>query len=141
MIGERAASARTAAARLGEPPRRALLAVSEPRRRDALALALVREGVGVLEVPDGLELLELLGAELGRPGGWYPQTIFVDARLPHLDGLDALAEVRELDTRVRAVVLAAADDQEARTSARRLDADLVDLLAPPELIAARMTPR
>lgn len=124
-----------------EPPRRALLAVSEPQRRDALALALVQKGVGVLEVLDGLELLELLGAELGRPGGWYPQMLFVDARLPHLDGIDALAEVRELDTRVRAVLLAAPDDAEARTSARKLDAEVMDLLAEPEAIAARISPR
>lgn len=126
---------------IDDPPHRALLAVSEPQRRDALVSALVRKGVGVLEVLDGLELLELLGAELGRPGGWYPQIIFVDARLPHLDGIDALAEVRELDPRVRAVLLAAPDDAEARSWARRLDAEVMDLLAPPDAIVARVSPR
>lgn len=103
-----------------ERPLRLLVAVEDAGRRDALVAALARRGAGVVEVEDGLALLELLGRQLNQPGGWYPDVVVMDARLPRMDGLDALEEVRQCDRRLRAVVLAVGDDQDALERVRAL---------------------
>jgi CheY-like chemotaxis protein len=95
-------------------PFRVVVAVEDPRRCDALASALVRRGAGVIQVDDGLELLELLGRQVLQPNGWYPEVVVLDARMPRMDGIDALSEVRQFDRRLRAVVLADPEDEEAR---------------------------
>lgn len=121
------------------PPPRLLVAIADLERREALVSALARRGAGVIELDDGLALLEFLGRQLHGADRWYPDAVVLDARLPRMDGLDALDEVRQYDRRLRAVVLAAGDDLEASERVRSLapaalfdrDApldDLVDLL-------------
>lgn len=118
-----------ALARRGRRPTsvRVLLALDEPGRRAAAQAALTAAGGSVVAVADGLELLEVLGANLAlAPVAWAPEVLIMDARLARLDGLDALAEVRELDLQTPAVLLAAPDDAQARAQAPRLLAAVLD---------------
>lgn len=101
-------------------PQRVLVAVADDARREALVGALARRGAGVIELEDGLALLEFLGRQLNQPGGWYPDAVVLDARLPRMDGVDALDEVRQYDPKLRAIVLAAADDRDAAERVRSL---------------------
>lgn len=96
----------------------------------------------MIEVEDGLALLEFLGRQLNQTGGWYPDAVVLDARLPRMDGLDALEEVRQYDSRVRAVVLAASDDHDAVERARSLTPAVVfDRDAPLDDVVERLLRR
>src|SRR5690606_17148644 len=74
---ERARSRRSGAGRV-----RALLALDGPERRAAARLALTSGGASVVDVADGLELLEVLGSNLAlAPVAWVPEVLIMDARL------------------------------------------------------------
>jgi CheY-like chemotaxis protein len=120
------------------PTQRVLLALEGAVRRAAVAQALVDRGAGVIEVEDGLDLLEVLGAQLG--GGdqrWYPDLLIIDARLPLLDGVDALGLVRTFDRRVAAVLVVADEDEDARQEAQHLGADALERSGDPVDLAER----
>ncbi len=111
---------------------RVLVALASPPRRAAVRAALGAARTSVVAVADGLELLEVLGANLAlAPVAWAPEVLVLDARLERLDGLDALAEVRELDLLTPVVVLVHRDDLGARARAERLRATVVDADADP----------
>lgn len=123
-------------------PLRVAVALADAARRDALVSLLVRRGGGVIQVDDGLELLELLGRQVTQPDGWYPAVAVLDARLPRMDGLDALAEVRQFDRTLRAVVLVEADDAAAREAVVGLaPADAVERVSAPAALADRVLQR
>jgi CheY-like chemotaxis protein len=116
-------------------PLRVLLALEGDARREAARLALVRRGVGVIDVGDGLELLEALGAQVGHPDGWRPDAIVVDARLHTMDGMDALGEVRQFDRVVRGLVVADPCDTDARAFAADLNVAVIERDATAEELA------
>lgn len=113
----------------GPPPRRALLALAGADRREGAARALEAQGVSVVEVEDGVAMLEALGR---AAFGWVPDVIVMDARLPRLDGVDALAEVRALDLRVPAVLVVAEDDLDALARSVGLEAEVVEARPGPD---------
>jgi DNA-binding response OmpR family regulator len=115
---------------------KALVAVEGGDRRAHVVQALVGRGFGVVDVEDGMDLLEVLGLDATR-NGWYPDAIVADARLPRLDGIVSLAEVREFDSQVRAVVLVSAGDLAGRARALELGAAILDRATGAEDVAMR----
>ncbi|MCO5171077.1 MAG: response regulator [Planctomycetes bacterium] len=125
---------RAAVARaLGRPRRPApalvVAALEGEARRAALVAELEARGASVIDLADGLELLEGL-----RRGDATPDVLLLDARLPRLDGLDALAELARQGP---AVVVVQEGDEEARARAAALGAVVVDRRAAPALLAVR----
>ncbi|MBX3466171.1 MAG: response regulator [Planctomycetes bacterium] len=112
----------------------AVVATEGDLRRAAIVAELEVRGATVVGVGDGLELLEALGATV-RHGA--PDVLVADGRLPRLDGLDALAELRELAPRTPAVIVCPEDDAAARARAAALGAVVVDRRASPALLAVR----
>lgn len=94
---------------------RVVVAIAAPDRRDEVVGALVRTGAAVVEVEDGLALLELVGRQLAR--GPRPDAIVADACLPRLDGVDALDEVRRLAPELQTLLLTSADPTRAAAEA------------------------
>lgn len=93
-------------------------------------------GASVVDVAGGLEVLEPLGADLAlAPAVWAPDVLVTDARLPRLDGVDALAEVRAPGARRGAVLVLAPDGDIARARAPARRATLVERAAPPAALA------
>lgn len=122
----------------GPPPRRALLALAGAARREEAAHALEAHGVSVEAVEDGVAMLEALGR---AAFGWVPDVIVMDARLPRLDGVDALAEVRALDLRVPAVLVVAEDDLDALARSVGLEAEVVEARPGPSTLSEQLTAR
>lgn len=116
----------------------AVVATEGDLRRAAIVAELEVRGATVVGVGDGLELLEALGATTGLVGHGAPDVLVADGRLPRLDGLDALAELRELDPRTPAVIVCTEDDAAARARAAALGAVVVDRRASPALLAVRV---
>lgn len=134
LTGLREAVGRALVCRRSPRPALVVAALEGDARRAGVAAELEARGASVIDVPDGLELLEVLGANVGLAPGWAPDVLVTDARLPRLDGLDALAE---LEGRAPALVVAREEDADASDRAAALGAVLIDRRAAPALLAAR----
>lgn len=101
------------------------LAEPEPALRAELAAELEGRGCVVVELRDGIELLEFLG-EVQERDEDYPQLLVADLDLPGLGGLDVLVELRAAGAPgPTAVLLADGADRALRDEAHRLGAVLV----------------
>lgn len=81
-------------------PARVVLAEADAPMRLQLAATLAAAGYEVVDLEDGVAVLELLGED-----EWRPDVVVVDADLPRLTGLDVLHELRELEPQVPAILL------------------------------------
>lgn len=97
-----------------------LLAEDERELRQLVAETLVEGGYQVVQVEDGVGLLEVLGRSGTAGGADYPDLVISDVRMPGLSGLDALSQVREVDPLVPMVIITAFADATTHAQARRL---------------------
>jgi CheY-like chemotaxis protein len=101
------------------------LAEPEPALRAELAAELEARGCSVIELRDGVELLEFLG-EVSEFDEDYPQLLVCEDIMPGLGALDVLAELRDAGSHgPPAVLLADAPDRVLRDEAHRLGVALV----------------
>jgi two-component system phosphate regulon response regulator PhoB len=94
-----------------------LLVEDDPALAEMYRLQLARDGYQVTVAPDGETALSLVA-------GAVPDLALLDIRLPAMNGLDVLEELRR-DDRTRnlpVVILTSYDDGEFRERATRLDA-------------------
>lgn len=77
-----------------------VLAEGDTNLRLQLAATLAAAGNEVVDLEDGVAVLELLGDE-----EWRPDVVIVDADLPRLTGLDVLHELRELSPPIPVILL------------------------------------
>lgn len=117
-------------------PRAPLVALAEPEPalRRMLADALVGLGCDVLELQDGIELLEFLGGASERDEDWPRLLVAADA-LPGLGGLDVLLELRDADAaRPPTILLSRRPSEGLRAAAERLGVAVV-LDNPPDRVS------
>jgi DNA-binding response OmpR family regulator len=71
------------------PPGTALVADDESAHRENLKLLLLEEGYQVIEAENGVAAVELFSSA-------QPDIVFMDTRMPEMDGFDAVQHIREL---------------------------------------------
>lgn len=86
-----------------------------PDTRTILKALATRRGFDVIEAADGKEGLELALSK-------RPDLILLDIRMPNMDGLTALSEIREEDPNVSVVIISAESDEETLEEALSLGA-------------------
>lgn len=91
---------------------RVLIADDEVEYAESLARALRRRGMAVSVVHDGAEVLEALRRD-------EFDVIVMDVRMPGMDGLVALAEVRRADPYTAVILLSGHADLQSATDAIR----------------------
>ncbi|HYV46805.1 MAG TPA: response regulator [Myxococcaceae bacterium] len=100
-----------------------LLVEPDEELRERAAEALREDGFRVVEVEDGLELLDYLEALAGRGPFTRPDVIVSEMELPGTSALDCLWRFRQSD-RVTPVILIASEGEDGER-AQRCGADLV----------------
>jgi CheY-like chemotaxis protein len=99
-----------------EPPRPLALVVEDaPDTRAVLSALAKKRGFDVIEAADGVE-----GVEAARTH--RPELILMDIRMPKMDGLTALAEIREENPAVSVVIVSSSADREYLEQALELGA-------------------
>jgi DNA-binding response OmpR family regulator len=98
---------------------RVVVAVADPATRFSLAVALLAAGHDVIDVEDGVAVLELFGDD------GAPDVVIVDLDLPRLSGLDVLGELTDAARPVKVIVLARPSELELRLEARHRGAHAV----------------
>ncbi|MDJ0973645.1 MAG: response regulator [Planctomycetota bacterium] len=93
----------------------ALIVDDAPDTRTILKALASRRGFDVIEAADGKEGLDLA---LSRK----PDLILLDIRMPNMDGLTALSEIREEDPNVSVVIISAESDEDTLEEALSLGA-------------------
>lgn len=104
---------------------RVLLAEDDPDMRALLARALRRIGYSVVEVQDGLALLQRVRSGLDDEHDVAPDLIISDIRMPGCSGLEVLAGLRACDWAMPVILITAFGDEAAHAEARRLGAALL----------------
>ncbi len=104
---------------------RVVVADDEPEMRRLLSFDLERHGVEVLEVEDGEALVACI-EELVARGDPLPDVIISDVRMPKLDGLGALARIRELAPELPTIVVSGFASSHLRRAAQALGAHTLD---------------
>lgn len=90
-----------------------LIVEDDPAVASALELRLKRTFRRVLSAPDGLKGLETAVAE-------KPDVILTDLRMPHMEGLAMIEEIRKTLPDVHVIVLTASSDRFDRNKAEEL---------------------
>jgi two-component system KDP operon response regulator KdpE len=106
-----------------------LVVDDEPRMVGFIRMNLEIEGCRVIEASDGLEALEKVREEI-------PDLVILDVMMPHLDGFEALHELREFSD-VPVIMLTVRADEEDRIHGLELGADdyLGKPFSPRELVS------
>lgn len=104
---------------------RVVVADDEPEMRRLLSFDLERHGVEVLEVADGEALVNCIEESLAH-GDPLPDVIISDVRMPKLDGLGALARIREMAPDLPAIVISGFASSQLRRAAQALGAHTLD---------------
>jgi DNA-binding NtrC family response regulator len=92
--------------------RRVLVVDDDPTVRASLADALRGEGIDVAVAEDGLRALGALTASM-------PDVVLTDVRMPEMDGLELLRELRQRTPHVDVVLMTAFDDMETVVTGMR----------------------
>jgi two-component system OmpR family response regulator len=106
-----------------------LLVDDDPRIRDMVRFALVREGFGVVEVENGVEAVRLVESE-------KPDLILLDIMMPEMDGTEVCRQIRR-DNSVPIIFLSSKDDEIDRILGLELGGDdfIGKPFSPRELVA------
>lgn len=94
---------------------RVLVVDDEPDARELLQAFLTGKGYEVLTASDGEEALQRVKAE-------RPHLIFLDVRMPKMDGLEVLKRVREFDQEVGVIMVTAVREEDIGRQALQLGA-------------------
>ena len=73
-------------------------------------------GFGVLTANNGQEAVGLVKKE-------RPRIVFLDINMPGMSGLEALKEIKKIDSSIKVIMLTVMDDERTRLEAARLGAD------------------
>ncbi|MBU0549229.1 MAG: response regulator [Candidatus Omnitrophica bacterium] len=95
--------------------------------REVLGSFLAKKGYKALKVSSGEEALMKIKTEIEKP-----QIVLLDIRMPGLDGLATLKEIKNLDDSIKIVMLTSAQDEYIMEEAARLGASAY-LLKPCDL--------
>jgi CheY-like chemotaxis protein len=110
----------------GPPAARILVADDDAEMRCLIAHALRRDGHEVVEVCDGMELLQYLAThQLEVDSGQAIDLLISDIRMPGRNGLDVLAGMRWADWSIPVILITAVGDAQVHAEARRLGAAAV----------------
>jgi DNA-binding response OmpR family regulator len=102
--------------------KRVLLAEDNAPLRHLIGDSLRRSGYDVVEVTDGAEALEWIGAHLGAAAPELPDIAVADIRMPYLSGLQVLAALRDVQPAFPIILMTAFGDEDTHSLARRLGA-------------------
>ena len=114
-----------------ERPESTILLVEDDPNEEALTLRALRRGGiqhTVVVARDGVEALDYLlgtGRHADRDARILPSVVFLDLKLPRLDGLDVLRRIRS-EERIRllpVVILTSSDEERDRTDGYRYGAN------------------
>jgi CheY-like chemotaxis protein len=98
----------------GQPQRRLLIAEDQPENRLLLRRLLAPLGFDLREACDGVEAVEAFRA-------WHPDLVWMDIRMPRVDGLEATRRIRALPggtkTKIVALTAHALEEERARIMA------------------------
>ncbi len=94
---------------------RVLVVDDEPDAVELLQEFLTGKGYEVLTAANGNEALQKLKAE-------RPHLILLDVRMPGMNGLEALRQIREIDREVGVIMVTAVNEEETGREALRLGA-------------------
>jgi CheY-like chemotaxis protein len=103
-------------------PRRVIVADDDPDMRELLASTLRHDGYEVIEIADGSELFQTVRSWLRHGDGQGLDAIVTDNRMPAFSGLEVLAELRSVDTRLPVILITAFGDGNTHAAARALGA-------------------
>ena len=102
---------------------RVVVADDDTEFRRLLAWALRRDGHDVIEIADGSDLLDFVGASLSRPDGPLPADLVIsDVRMPGYNGLDVLASLRDADWSTPVILITAFGNTTTHDEGQRLGA-------------------
>jgi len=79
------------------------------------SIFLKRLGLNVEKARSGQEALELFNRH-------KPQWVFLDIKMPDINGLELLRKMKEIDTGIKAIMISASDDDAKQNEARQLGA-------------------
>ncbi|MFI5342465.1 MAG: response regulator [Candidatus Methylomirabilales bacterium] len=94
---------------------RVLIVDDEPVARELLSEFLTVKGYKVLTASDGEEALRRVKQD-------RPHLILLDVRMPKMNGLDVLTQVREIDHEVGVIMVTAVNEEETGRQALKLGA-------------------
>ncbi len=94
---------------------RVLIVDDEPVARELLSEFLTVKGYKVLTASDGKEALRRVKQD-------RPHLILLDVRMPEMNGLDVLRQVREIDHEVGVIMVTAVNEEETGRQALKLGA-------------------
>lgn len=92
--------------------------------RNHLAKLLAEHGYEILQAENGLEAVKSYRAS-------RPDAVLMDITMPEMNGMDALAEIRQIDSRANVIMLTALDQQ--LVAARAVHMGAKDFLVKPVL--------
>jgi CheY-like chemotaxis protein len=103
-------------------PRRVIVADDDPDMRELLASTLRHDGYEVVEIADGSELFQTVHSWLRHGDGRGLDAIVTDNRMPAFSGLEVLAELRSVNTKLPVILITAFGDGRTHAAARALGA-------------------
>jgi two-component system response regulator (stage 0 sporulation protein F) len=106
------------------PTHRVLLAEDDDEMRALISLRLRADGYELVEVPNGLALLEAVGDAQARLTP-IPSVIVSDLRMPGMSGVAVLRAVRQHGWSTAFVLITAFGDEDALNEAAHLGASIV----------------
>lgn len=109
----------------GRPLDTVIVADDEPEMRRLLSFDLRRNGVEVIEVVDGAELVARIEA-LAEADEPLPDAIISDVRMPRMDGLSAIARIRRIAPDIPIIAISGFASGDVRRAAHRLGAQVLD---------------
>lgn len=80
-----------------------------------LCAFLKRLGLTAEKANSGKEALEVFGK-------YKPEWVFLDIKMPDMDGLELLKKMKEIDTAIKAIMITGKDDDEIQNEARLIGA-------------------
>jgi CheY-like chemotaxis protein len=101
------------------PPKNVLIVEDQEENRVLLGTICSRLGLNVTEAVDGLDGLEKSSAEP------KPDLIFMDIRMPKMDGYKCIKHIREQDTETPIVIITAEPESIVKSNVSGADVDSI----------------
>ena len=107
-------------------PRTVLLAEDDEDTRNKLATELRKDGYRVVELEDGMELVDYVEEAFAHPGKLaQPDVIVSEVAMPGCGGLEACERLHQIDQTTPVILLSAIDDFDTYEEADRVGAACV----------------